>query len=114
MKLRQSVLLLVSLVIGIGGVNAQKGAKLQTKAALAKLIDGNLRQAANQYKVMMGKVPPDRFPKTYYAATDKFETSTSSWWCSGFYPGTLLYLYDYTHDTSLRREALQRLSMLQK
>ena len=95
-------------------VSAQKNHGFQPKPALVRLIDGNLRQAANQYKVLMSKVPADRLPKTYYANTDKFETSNSGWWTSGFYPGTLLYLYEYTKDTSLLREALARLTLLEK
>ena len=86
----------------------------QPKPALIRLIDGNLRQASNQYKVLMSRVPADRLPKTYYANTDKFETSNSGWWTSGFYPGTLLYLYEYSRDTSLLREALERLKLLEK
>jgi unsaturated chondroitin disaccharide hydrolase len=100
------------LIVGTG--RAQKNHGFQPKPALVRLIDGNLRQAANQYKVLMGKVPADRLPKTYYANTDKFETSNSGWWTSGFYPGTLLYLYEYTKDTSLLREALERLKLLEK
>jgi hypothetical protein len=93
---------------------AQKGAHLPTKPALVRLIDGNLRQAGNQYKILMGRIPADRLPKTYNAYSDKVETSDASWWCSGFYPGTLLYLYEFTQDTSLLHEAERRLKLLEK
>ena len=86
---------------------------LQPKPALVRLIDGNLRQALNQYKVLMSKLPADRMPKTYYAMQDKLETSDSKWWCSGFYPGTLFYLYEFSHDTSLLHEATRRLRLLE-
>jgi unsaturated chondroitin disaccharide hydrolase len=103
-------------VLAADSLDAQKDrtAHLQPKPALVRLIDLNLRQATNQYKVLMGKVPADRLPKTYYANGDKLETSNSGWWTSGFYPGTLLYLYEFSRDTSLLREALQRLSLLEK
>ncbi|HEY4286814.1 MAG TPA: glucuronyl hydrolase [Puia sp.] len=97
-----------------GCVSAQKSNRLSPKPALVRLIDGSLRQAVNQYKVLMGRVPADRMPKTYYARTDKLETSDVGWWTSGFYPGTLLYLYEYSHDTSLLREAKARLLLLEK
>jgi len=87
--------------------------RLQPKPALVRLIDGNLRQASNQYKVLMGKLPADRLPKTYYAMKDKLETSDSKWWCSGFYPGTLFYLYEFSHDTSLLHEATRKLRLLE-
>lgn len=105
--------LTVCVLISIPGFS-QKPARLQPKQQLIRLIDGNLRQAANQYKVLMGKLPPDRMPKTYYANTDKLETSNSEWWTSGFYPGTLFYLYGFTHDTALQHEAVRRLSLLEK
>lgn len=63
---------------------------------------------------MMKNLPPERFPKTYHPTTDKFETSSSSWWCSGFYPGTLLYLYEQTKDQTLYDEALRMMKVLEK
>jgi len=93
---------------------AQKKDLLQPKPALLRLIDGNLRQAVNQYKVLMGKVPADRMPKTFYANAGKLETSDAGWWTSGFYPGTLFELYEFSHDTALRNEAQRRLALLEK
>ena len=80
---------------------------------MLRLIDANLRQGVNQYKVLMGRVPADRLPKTYYANTDKLETSDAGWWTSGFYSGTLFYLYEFSHDTALLHEALRRLKLLE-
>ncbi|HEY4107976.1 glucuronyl hydrolase [Puia sp.] len=94
--------------------NAQKDKNLQPKPALMRLIDGNLRQAVNQYKVLMGKVPTGRLPKTWYANADRLETSNADWWTSGFYPGTLFQLYEFSHDTSLLAEAQRRLTLLEK
>jgi len=107
-------LALTACILGALPCMSQKPVRLQPKQQLTRLIDGNLRQAANQYKVMMGKLPADRMPKTYYANTDKLETSNSEWWTSGFYPGTLLYLYEFSHDTALLHEAVRRLSLLEK
>lgn len=110
--LRISLLTLL-IVVTVSGI-AQKPVRLQPKQPLIRLIDGSLRQAANQYKVLMGKLPADRLPKTYYAMGDKLETSNSEWWTSGFYPGTLFYLYEFSHDTSLSNEARRRLKLLEK
>lgn len=93
---------------------AQKKDLLQPKPTVLRLIDGNLRQAVNQYKVLMGKVPADRMPKTFYANTGKLETSDAGWWTSGFYPGTLFELYSFSHDTALGNEAQRRLALLEK
>ncbi len=109
--------LFITILILSGSLSAQKAKKnvsLAPKPALLRLIDGDLRQAVNQYKVLMGHVPADRLPKTYYAPTDKLETSDAGWWTSGFYPGTLFYLYEFSHDTALLREAKDRLRLLEK
>jgi unsaturated chondroitin disaccharide hydrolase len=108
---RTPVLLLGVCVIALSA-SAQKGDHLQPKPALLRLIDGNLRQAVNQYKILMSRVPAGRLPKTYYANTDKFETSDAGWWTSGFYSGTLFYLYEFSHDTALLDEARRRLTLL--
>ena len=71
-------------------------------------------EAAAQYKVMMKNVSGDRFPRSYDPRTAKFVTSGSDWWCSGFYPGTLLYLYEQTKDKALYDEAMRIMSSLEK
>ncbi len=55
-------------------------------------VDATLLRASNQYEYMMKNLPEGQYPKTYNAEQDKLETSGSGWWCSGFYPGSLLYL----------------------
>src|SRR5690606_10886947 len=42
------------------------------------------------------------------------EFSNSSWWCSGFFPGTLLLLAEETNDQTLFEHALNKLSYLEK
>ena len=70
--------------------------------------------AAAQYRVMMKNVSGDRFPRSYDPRTGKFVTSGSDWWCSGFYPGTLLYLYEQTKDKALYDEAMRIMTSLEK
>lgn len=81
---------------------------------LAAAVDKNFSDAAAQYAVLMKTLPEGRFPKTYHAQTGKLETSGSEWWCSGFYPGTLLYLYEQTKNEALYAEALRMLGLLEK
>ena len=88
--------------------------KLSSKPQLVQIFNNNFQDAAAQSKVMMKNLPADRFPKTYDPATGKFETSNSEWWCSGFYPGTLLYLYEETKDRALYNEAMRILKPLEK
>jgi unsaturated chondroitin disaccharide hydrolase len=93
---------------------AQRSVRLQPKTGLIRLIDGNLRQAVNQYKILMGRVPADRFPRSYTAASATLVTSDAGWWTSGFYPATLFYLYRDSHDTALLNEGERRLKLLEK
>ena len=81
---------------------------------LVLLFNKNFMDAAAQYKFLAKQLPPDKFPKTFFPATNKYEFSNSSWWCSGFYPGTLLYLFEQTKDSSLYKEAMQNLKVLEK
>ncbi|MDO9551210.1 MULTISPECIES: glycoside hydrolase family 88 protein [Rhodonellum] len=63
---------------------------------------------------MMETLPENRFPKTYHADQDKLETSNSGWWCSGFYPGSLLYMYEQNKDVELLVEANRIMKVLEK
>jgi len=89
-------------------------AQLSVDRKLLKHIDGYLEDAAAQYKLLQQNRPAAEFPKTYFPVTGKYEWSNSGWWCSGFYPGTLLYLYQQTGDTALYNEALRMLQLLEK
>jgi unsaturated chondroitin disaccharide hydrolase len=84
------------------------------KNRMALLIDEQFNFAAQQYKILSKNVAGDVMPKTFNAKTNKVETSDTKWWCSGFYPGTLLYIYEYTRDAEIKIEAEKRLAILEK
>lgn len=74
--------------------------------AIDRVIDDSLTNSVAQYSLMTSvmKDLPDQLPRT----TDtegKFKTADSRWWTSGFYPGTLWYLYEFTKDPKLREDA---------
>lgn len=74
-----------------------------------------LQEAATQYYTLIEKLDAsNRMPRTYDAEADELKTSGTGWWCSGFYPGTLFYLYEATGDTVLLNEALRTLGLLEK
>ena len=89
-------------------------AQLSKDHKFIKRIDGYIADAAVQYKVLQQNRPAHKFPKTYFPTTGNYEWSGSDWWCSGFYPGTLLYLYQQTNDTALYNEAMRMLTLLEK
>ena len=85
---------------------------LAQQKSMATLIDEQMNFAKDQYKVLAKNVPADRMPKAL--KDGKVETSDTKWWCSGFFPGSLLYIYEYTQDAEIKAEAERRLGILEK
>jgi unsaturated chondroitin disaccharide hydrolase len=111
--MRTPVILTVFSVLFIC-VSCQAQQKTTGNSNLMPIVQADFKDGAAQYKVLKATLPPVRFPKTFDPKTGKAETSSSEWWCSGFYPGTLLYLYEQTRDTVLYNEAVRILGVLQK
>jgi unsaturated chondroitin disaccharide hydrolase len=84
-----------------------------SKTSMKQLIDENMAFAAQQYKVLMQKVPPTVMPRSYDSSKGGLITSDTKWWCSGFYPGTLWMIYANTKDAAIREEAEKRLAILE-
>ena len=84
------------------------------KLSMDALIKRNLALAKDQYALLESTLPADRMPKSYNMQTEKLETSDTKWWCSGFYPGTLWYIHEYTKDAGTRKAAEARLAILEK
>jgi unsaturated chondroitin disaccharide hydrolase len=105
---------LICLLACNAGSLAQKNQTFTPKKELLTIIAKNFADADKQYKVLKENLPADKFPKTFFPATGKYEFSNSGWWCSGFYPGTLLYLFEQTKDSVLYNEAMRILKLLEK
>jgi unsaturated chondroitin disaccharide hydrolase len=84
------------------------------KNDMAQLIEAQFNFAAQQYKVLSKNVSAGVMPKTFNTKTNRVETSDTKWWCSGFFPGSLLYIYEYTKDAEIKAEAQRRLDILEK
>jgi unsaturated chondroitin disaccharide hydrolase len=107
------IFVLIGLAAAMQPCMAQKTVYKQDKQLL-QVIEKNFKDAGNQYKILAKNLPADKFPKTYFPLTGKYEFSGSGWWCSGFYPGTLLYLYEQTKEKSLLNESNRILHILEK
>nr|WP_121270324.1 glycoside hydrolase family 88 protein [Pedobacter schmidteae] len=105
-----SILLVVMIAVGC----TVKETVFKTDPTLLKSIDRSFTDADRQYQLMMKNLPPNQFPKTFYPLTGKFEACNSDWWVSGFYPGSLLYIYEQTKDTILYKETERMLKVLEK
>lgn len=75
-------------------------------------INRQLDDAVLQIKVLARNTPGNLFPRTFDQG--KPVHSESGWWTSGFYPGSLLYLYEYSKDKELMELAKQKLKLLEK
>ncbi len=87
-------------------------AQLASKKQMQQLIDENMRFAVKQYQVLKDSTPADKMPRTFQRGRSL--SSGTDWWCSGFYPGSLWYIYEYTKDAGVRAEAERRLSIQEK
>ena len=108
MKLKQLSVLLLAVLGTSTVVQAQTAKPNLSKEFIQQQLDA----AAKQIKVLANETPAEKFPKTFENGKEVF--SSSSWWCSGFYPGTLLYLYEGTKDEGLLKKATDKLTYLEK
>lgn len=84
------------------------------KENLSDKVNAALQTAVQQYLYLSKQASVGKYPKTYHADQNKLETSDSGWWCSGFYPGTLLYLDEMQPTPELKQEAIKVLDDLKK
>lgn len=82
-------------------------------AALKQKINANLQLAVEQYKLLHQNIPADRMPQNFDIKTGKMVTSNTKWWCAGFFPGTLWYLYEHSRDAAILKIAEQRLLQME-
>lgn len=71
-----------------------------------KIVIDNALQSAEKQSLLMAEKYKDadgRLPRSYENGKDV--SSGSQWWCSGFFPGTLWYLYENTHNPEILKYA---------
>lgn len=68
---------------------------------MAEVIDEALNFSTQQYLRMAEKLAPQDsiLPRSF--VDGKLTTSDSRWWCSGFFPGSLWYLYEASKDEKI-------------
>ena len=65
------------------------------------LIDRVFTVAEQQYTAMDTRLTEKTLPRTL-SADGEFVSSNIYWWCSGFYPGSLWYIYEYTRKDAVK------------
>ncbi|ASK32031.1 glucuronyl hydrolase [Chryseobacterium sp. T16E-39] len=85
----------------------------QNKKQMSELIQSEFQFADKQYKYLMKEIPEDKMPQSYNSSTEKVTTKDITWWCSGFYPGSLWLIYEQTSDPEIKKEAEKRLQLIE-
>jgi hypothetical protein len=99
MKIRSFVALLV-LAVAFASCSREKTTK--------NVIDESLAFSLDQYKLMAKVMQdiPGMVPRTL-DADGKLMTAKPSWWTSGFFPGSLWYLYEYSKEENIKNLAME-------
>lgn len=70
-----------------------------------QVIDRVFAVAAEQAELMSASLSETQTPKTF--EDGEFVTAPYDWWCSGFFPGVLWYIYEYTGDEQIKALAIK-------
>jgi beta-galactosidase/beta-glucuronidase len=81
---------------------------------MEKLVNVQLSRAVQHYERMAESLidQPDKLPKTF--VDGQLITNGTSWWCSGFVPGTLWYLYKDSKQPELLNYARNYTARVEK
>ena len=87
---------------------------VSNEKSMNKIVDDALASAEKQSLVMALKYADkeNTYPRTFNNGQDV--TSGSDWWCSGFFPGVLWYLYENSNNPELLKYAKKYTEGLEK
>lgn len=68
--------------------------------SMNEVADRVFSRAAQQCELMAGQIDSLHTPRSFDGT--KLITARPRWWCSGFFPGTLWLVYEYTRDGKFR------------
>lgn len=88
----------------------------QKQDPMDQLIDRSMGIASRHAKAMAAALSEKegQLPRSIHPETGELITSQSGWWCSGFFPGTLWYLYEYSGDEELKDLAASYTATIEK
>lgn len=66
---------------------------------ISAVADRVFKTAVYEFSEMDKSLDPGRYPRSYKYG--ELITSDTQWWCSGFYPGSLWYVYEYTGNEEI-------------
>src|SRR5688572_15853756 len=77
------------------------------------IINASLALAAEQYVLLDHILADSLFPRAI-APDGKMITNRSGWWTSGFFPASLWYLYEFSHEPLLKDLAISKSKIVEK
>ena len=81
----------------------------QTKQNEIKdLINKVVPLAIQQYSILEKATPDSSMPRSFDPKKNAIVFSDIKWWCSGFFPGSLWYLYELSNNTAIKQIAEKR------
>lgn len=97
-----------------GGSLEQISADYPLEDALKAMVPNSFAVAAEQYKGMLARLEgtTDQFPRRW--ENNALVTIGPKEWTSGFFPGSLWYLYEYTQAPEWKEAALRYTAMLEQ
>lgn len=105
----KKISLIISLILAFTFSNAQPHSDNEQ---MRRLIKENFELADTQYRYMMTLIPSDKMPQTYDEKDKKLISKDIKWWCSGFYSGSLWYIYEQTGNALIKKEAERALEVI--
>lgn len=98
-KIVIAIMILIACIVPGNRINAQR------EKSLKEVVDHALAAAEKQSLLMAEKYESQegRLPRTFENGKDV--SSDSRWWCSGFFPGVLWYLYENNRSAELLKYA---------
>ncbi|MDB5193145.1 MAG: glycosyl hydrolase family 88 [Segetibacter sp.] len=99
-------LLLVFVLLNLVTITAQP------KKEVKKIIAASYKLANKQLLELHKEVPKNLFPQTLNQ-DGTLKTNKSGWWTSGFFPGSLWYLYKNAKDAAIKQAALERTKLVE-
>jgi unsaturated chondroitin disaccharide hydrolase len=103
--------LLFFLFICTANLFSQSTQQVPLKKIVNIALNVSVQQSVRMAQLLQHR--PGMLPKTI-GWDGHLETCSSSWWTSGFFPGTLWYLYEYTHNDTLEKYAKEYTAMVAK
>ncbi|MEN7546815.1 glycoside hydrolase family 88 protein [Rapidithrix thailandica] len=103
---------------GCGSTSKQQENAGQEQANTVTFSQAQVKEALDfsvqQYLGMAKHLPDSIMPRTTNTKDGSLRTSGTSWWTSGFYPGTLWYLYEASGNEQIKQEAIKRTAYIEK